>query len=189
MPPSPSRSRRMYDPRTSSCPFPLSSWLAWYGVIQSRWINSLASDFGSAAARSFNCSSCCPSSSRWSRRASSSEWDGLVAMKSTKPAAGCRSSRVSEGFCPFAHARGSDVQRRLDIISFRGSPARFGRLFRSPLPAADRRHVVAVLADVLLVLDQLLVEGLLEVGGTSAELRQTLDHVLAEMEAVDVVEH
>src|SRR4051794_12126435 len=60
----------------------------------------------------------------------------------------------------------------LHVVALRGRAALAGRRLRPPLPAADLRHVVAVLADVLLVLDQLLVDRLLEVRGAGAELRQ-----------------
>src|SRR5262245_39572652 len=58
----------------------------------------------------------------------------------------------------------------LNVVPFRGCAARFGRLLRSPLPAADCRHVVAMLVNVLLVLDQPLVDRLLEVGCAGAQL-------------------
>src|SRR5690348_6908378 len=60
-------------------------------------------------------------------------------------------------------------------------------LLLAPPPAGDFRHVVAVLADIVLVLDQLVAQRLLEVGGPSAELRQAVDHVHDQVEAVQVV--
>ena len=43
--------------------------------------------------------------------------------------------------------------------------------------------------DVLLVIDQLVVDRLLEVRGPGAELRQPVDHVFTQVEAVQVVHH
>jgi len=44
--------------------------------------------------------------------------------------------------------------------------------FRAPMPMADFRQILAVLVDVLLVLDQLILELLLEVDALVACLRQ-----------------
>ena len=76
----------------------------------------------------------------------------------------------------------------LHVVTFRRSAAFPGRPLLCPLPAADRRHVIAVSFDVLLVLDQLLVDRLLEVGRSGAELGKPVDHVLHQMEPVEVVE-
>src|SRR5215472_15224543 len=54
--------------------------------------------------------------------------------------------------------------------------SRRGAVPRRPAPARDRRHVVAVLPNVVLVLDQLLLDRLLEIGGAGAQLRQLVDH-------------
>src|SRR5208283_563806 len=58
-----------------------------------------------------------------------------------------------------------------------------------PLPVPDLRHVPAVFVDVLLVLDQLVLELLLQVGALLAGLRQAVDGVHDEVEPVHVVEH
>ena len=50
-------------------------------------------------------------------------------------------------------------------------------------------QVVAVLRDVLPVLDEPVADGLLGVGGPGAQLRHTIDHVAHQVEAVDVVPH
>src|SRR5579884_1489153 len=53
-----------------------------------------------------------------------------------------------------------------DVVAFRGGAAGpVDDALAAPPPAADARHVVAVPVDVLLVLDQLVADGLLEVGG------------------------
>src|SRR5262245_32363218 len=67
--------------------------------------------------------------------------------------------------------------------------SRRGAVPRRPAPARDLRHVVAVLPNVVLVLEQLLLDRLLEIGGAGAQLRQPGDHGLHQMEAVRVVEH
>src|SRR5262245_34473064 len=69
------------------------------------------------------------------------------------------------------------------------SARRRGAVPRGPAPARDLRHVVAVLPNVVLVLKQLLLDRLLEIGGAGAQLRQPGDHGLHQMEAVHVVEH
>jgi len=58
-----------------------------------------------------------------------------------------------------------------------------------PLPIADFGQVLAVLAYVLLVLEQLLSELLLHVEALLAGLRQAIDGVDDEMEAVQIVQH
>ncbi len=60
---------------------------------------------------------------------------------------------------------------------------------RVPLPIPDFRHILAVLVDVLLVLDKLVLELLLQVDALVAGLRQTVDGVHHEMEAVQIVQH
>ena len=46
-----------------------------------------------------------------------------------------------------------------------------------------------MLADVLLVLDQLVAHRLLDVGGHGRSLRHAVDHVAGQVEAVEVVQH
>src|SRR5512135_805762 len=57
-----------------------------------------------------------------------------------------------------------------------------------PFPVPDLRHVLTVLGDVLLVLDQFVLELLLQVDALVAGLRQTVDHVHHQVEAVQVVQ-
>jgi hypothetical protein len=59
----------------------------------------------------------------------------------------------------------------LDVIAFGRSARALGRTCLHPIPIADLGHVVAVLVDVLLVLDQLLMDRLLEIRGAGTELR------------------
>src|SRR5262245_40656811 len=76
----------------------------------------------------------------------------------------------------------------LHVIRFgRADTHRFCRL--SPCPACDLRHVVTVHGDVLPVLDELVVNGLLGIGGPCAKFRDPVDHVAHQMEAVELVEH
>src|SRR5665647_2799541 len=59
----------------------------------------------------------------------------------------------------------------------------------TPLPVSDFRHVFAVLVDVLLVLDKLVLELLLQVDASVAGLWQAVDGVHHEMEAVQIVQY
>ena len=79
--------------------------------------------------------------------------------------------------------------RAQTLSAFGRAAARFAARLARPAPVADLRHVLAVLLDVLLVLDQLVADRLLEVRGPRAELRQAVDHVLRQVEAVEIVEH
>src|SRR5262245_57646448 len=81
------------------------------------------------------------------------------------------------------------------VVAFGGSDcaARSSRLVpllaRIPTPFDERRHVFPVLFDVLLVLDQSVSYPLPEVRCTRPELRQPVDHVLREVESVEIVQH
>jgi hypothetical protein len=47
-----------------------------------------------------------------------------------------------------------------------------------PLPVTDFRHVLAVLIDVMLVLDELVLDHLLQVRALGAQIPQAIHHVL-----------
>src|SRR5580704_19253406 len=66
-----------------------------------------------------------------------------------------------------------------------------GPIFRTtrPLPVANFRHVLAVLIDIDLVLDKLVLDHLLQIGTLNAQLRQTIDNVLHQMESIQIVLH
>src|SRR5262245_23712933 len=84
--------------------------------------------------------------------------------------------------------QGSPCWRRGPVMSFlhlhvvalgRGAArgaSRPGAVPRRPAPARDLRHVVAVLPNVVLVLEQLLLDRLLEIAGAGPQLRQPGDH-------------
>ena len=61
-------------------------------------------------------------------------------------------------------------------------------LLPSPPPARDLRHVVAVLADVLLVLDQPLAQLLREVCRPRRQSRHAGDHVHDQVETIQIVQ-
>src|SRR5262249_33282270 len=82
-----------------------------------------------------------------------------------------------------------ELKRTLNIIPFCRSAAAAGGRLRPPPPARVFRHVVAMLADIVLVLDEPISQRLLEVGGASAELRQPIDHVHDQMEPVQLVQN
>ena len=63
-----------------------------------------------------------------------------------------------------------------------------GRESMLPFPVANLRHVLSVSADILLVLDELVLDLLLEVRALGAQPRQAVNHVLHQMEAVQVIE-
>ena len=65
----------------------------------------------------------------------------------------------------------------------RGSP------LLPPPPASDLRHIVPVSADVVLVVDELVTDRLLRVGGARPELRYSVDDVADQVEAVEIIEH
>src|ERR1019366_3160330 len=58
-----------------------------------------------------------------------------------------------------------------------------------PLPVPDFRQVFAVLVDVMLVLDQLVFHLLLQVGALESQIRYAVDHVMHQVEPVQVVLH
>lgn len=64
------------------------------------------------------------------------------------------------------------------------------RLCRAaPLPLADLRHIFTVFIDVLFVLNQLILQLLLEVPPPRAGLRQAINGIHREMEAIKLIEH
>src|SRR4029453_10803972 len=75
-----------------------------------------------------------------------------------------------------------------DIVGLRRDDrSRRGR--SPPSPPPDLGHVVPVPGDVLLVIDELVVDGLLRVGGPSAELRHSIDDVAHEVESIELVHY
>jgi hypothetical protein len=77
-----------------------------------------------------------------------------------------------------------------------GFPGMFLRLIRScfnlfmgqiPLPIPDFRHVLAVLVDVLLVLDELVLHPPLQRGAARAQMRKAINHILHQVKPVQIV--
>src|SRR5262249_12954570 len=64
-----------------------------------------------------------------------------------------------------------------------------GSRFLPPSPAGDLGHIVAVPADELLVVDELVADRLLGVSGARSKLRHAVDHVAYQVEAIEVVQH
>src|SRR5260370_36257217 len=64
-----------------------------------------------------------------------------------------------------------------------------GRWSIGPAPVPNFRHVLAVLVDVVPVLDQLVAKALLGVRGPAPESRHAFDDVHRQMEAIEPVEH
>src|SRR5659263_779769 len=59
----------------------------------------------------------------------------------------------------------------------------------TPFPIPDFRHVLTVLPDVALVVDQLVSNDLGEISGARAQTRHPIDDVFDQMKAIDVVAH
>lgn len=57
-------------------------------------------------------------------------------------------------------------------------------LVLTPLPVPDLRQVLTVFVDVLLMLDELILDHLLQIGPIGAQLRQAINHVLHQVEPV-----
>ena len=56
-----------------------------------------------------------------------------------------------------------------------------------PFPVADLRQVITVLANIILMFDQLIAHRLLDVRDSGSQLRDTINHVYCEVEAVEIV--
>src|SRR5919106_719671 len=70
----------------------------------------------------------------------------------------------------------------LDVIGLGGAGRPCLRPGLPPLPPADLRHVLAVLGDVVLVLDELVADPLLEVRGAGPEAGNSVDDHLHQVE-------
>src|SRR3954451_15074 len=73
------------------------------------------------------------------------------------------------------------------VIAFGGSPSSANDGLLPPLPPRNFWHIIAALRDVLLVIDELVVDRLFEISGPCAELRQTVDHILAQVQTIKLV--
>src|SRR5207237_1962021 len=60
---------------------------------------------------------------------------------------------------------------------------------RVPTPVAHQRHVLAMAGDVPAMFDQPVAHFVLEVSAAAGELRQTIDDVLDEVEAIQIVQN
>src|SRR5262245_20630187 len=56
-----------------------------------------------------------------------------------------------------------------------------------PLPVQDLGHVLAVFVDVLRMLDQLVADHLLGIGGSDTKLGHAVDHVRHQVETIHIV--
>ena len=61
--------------------------------------------------------------------------------------------------------------------------------YASPCPAADLGRILAVLVDVLLVIDKRIADRLFCIGRARAQLRHAVNHVLHQVKTVQIVEH
>src|SRR5271156_5211616 len=62
-------------------------------------------------------------------------------------------------------------------------------LVRNPFPIANLGHVLAVLIDVVLMLDELIPKRLLQVSAPSTQVRQPIDHVHHQVKSIEVILH
>src|SRR5262245_50598719 len=85
------------------------------------------------------------------------------------------------------HVRRS--QAGSDIVGFRRTNRRCGGRLLSPPPAGDLGHVVTIAGDELLMVDELVADRLLGVGGPRPKLRHAVDHVAYQVEAIEIVQH
>src|SRR5262249_2723931 len=75
-----------------------------------------------------------------------------------------------------------------DVVGLCGTYPR-GSRFLPPPPAGDLGHIVAVSADVLLVVDKFVADRLLGVSGARPKLRHAVDGGAYEVEAIEIVQH
>src|ERR1700722_12704193 len=73
------------------------------------------------------------------------------------------------------------------VDSVGSSPLSLLRFAWTPFPVTNLRQVLAVPVDVLLVLNQFILHLLFEVRPLGAQVRQAIDHVLNQVEPVQVV--
>jgi Tfp pilus assembly protein FimV len=111
-----------------------------------------------------------PVSMDWSRRTSPP-----VMRTSAATTAPTESLMLSPGTSAAAGTLAQMLSRRATALS---ASRDLRAASVAPFPVADLRQVLAVLVDVLLVLDQLVPHHLLQVGALGAQLRQAIDHVL-----------
>src|SRR5579872_4286023 len=96
-----------------------------------------------------------------------------------------RATRAGDGGhdLPFFTAKGTEgtEESTTEIPPSPSSPLRLKK--RSPPPVAHVRHVLAVLADVTVVVDELVGDPLFHVCRARAQLREAIDGVGGEMES------
>src|SRR3974390_2859467 len=78
--------------------------------------------------------------------------------------------------------------RRSGVVRLCG-PYWCGSRFPSPSPARDLGHVVAVLANELLMVDELVSDRLLGISRPRPKLWYAVDHIAHQVEAIEIVEH
>src|SRR5215469_8407047 len=106
------------------------------------------------------------------------------AMSSPTPGEACGLSVLMSFSSPSVACAGGACS---DVVGLGGAHARRLRLL-SPLPARDLGHVITVAGDVLLVSHELVAHGLLGIGGPRPELGDAVDHVLHQVEPVEIVQ-
>src|SRR5665647_2277637 len=104
---------------------------------------------------------------------------------STSPS-GSQICRCSSTLCSLRTSRTSPAPCSCNTISINRSAIAVSSF---PFPIPNLRHVLAVSVDVLPVLNQLFLELLLQVDTLVAGLRQAVDGVHHEVEAVQIVQH
>src|SRR5579871_3803434 len=103
-----------------------------------------------------------------------STWDSHSGLAGDSPSAGSLENSCSE------HLKLLDPPFTTRIRMSRS---------RGPLPVANLRHVVAVLGDIQLMLDQPVSQELLQLYTFTCQTRDPVDHVDHQMKAIQVVQH
>jgi hypothetical protein len=88
-------------------------------------------------------------------------------------------------------AQPSDRGGHEDVHIWRKSPRYIGCPSRLcvPYPVSDFRHVFAMLANVILMFDELILKLLLQISTLGTQLRQAIDYVHDQVEAIQIVKY
>src|SRR5262245_27934642 len=87
----------------------------------------------------------------------------------------------------FAVQRSRRRRFLVHVVGFGRTSSVYRDFAHTPSPAADLGHVLTVLRNVLLVLDEPVADCLLGIGGLRTEFGDAVDDVLDEMKPVEVV--
>src|SRR5262249_50275538 len=92
-----------------------------------------------------------------------------------------RQRLIANTFTPSPH--------RSDVVAFRRSSTCSRLGMSSPFPIGNLGHIVAVPANELLVLDELVADCLFGMRGSRAQLGNTVDYVVYQVESIEIISH